>query len=99
MVDNGGHDRWIDLNGPQIRQLRQSAAVDSLVAMGDWSMTMTGHELPEDMDATWLPARRASKVGADDRAALRVEPRRQQEPRYSLVATFGLHGPTWVNVP
>ena len=49
VVDNGGHDRYkIDLNGPQIRQLRQSPAVDSLVAMDDWSMTLTGHELPEN---------------------------------------------------
>src|ERR1700761_2449261 len=38
VVDNSGHDRWINLNGPQIRQLRQSPAVDSLVAMDDWSM-------------------------------------------------------------
>jgi predicted permease len=54
VVDNGGHDRWINLNGPQIRQLRQSPAVDSIVAMDDWSMTMTGHELPENVDAIWL---------------------------------------------
>ena len=54
VVDNGGHDRWINLNGPQIRQLRQSPAVDSLVAMDDWSMTLTGHELPENVDAIWL---------------------------------------------
>src|SRR5436305_10933341 len=51
VVDNGGHDRWVNLNGSQIRQLRQSPAVDSLVAMDGWSMNMTGHELPESVDA------------------------------------------------
>lgn len=54
VVDNAGHDRWINLNGPQIRELRASPAVDSLVAMDDWSMVLTGHDLPEDVNAIEL---------------------------------------------
>ena len=54
VMDNGGHDRWINLNGPQIRQLRQSPAVDSLVAMDTWPMTLTGRDLPEDANAIQL---------------------------------------------
>jgi hypothetical protein len=34
--------------------LRQSPAVDSLVAMDDWSMTLTGRDLPENVNAVYL---------------------------------------------
>src|ERR1700693_312898 len=38
-VENkGGQDQGVSLNGPQIQQLRQSPAVDSLVAMDYWSL-------------------------------------------------------------
>ncbi len=49
-----GEDHGVSLNGPQIQQLRQSPAVDSLVAMDDWSLTLTGHDLPEDVEAIYL---------------------------------------------
>ncbi len=50
----GGQDQGVSLNGPQIQQLRQSPAVDSLVAMDDWSLTLTGHDLPENVEAIYL---------------------------------------------
>jgi putative ABC transport system permease protein len=49
-----GEDHGVSLNGPQIFQLRQSPAVDSLVAMDDWSLTVTGHEFPENVEAIYL---------------------------------------------
>ena len=52
--DKAGGDRWVNLSSPQIKQLRQSPAVDSLVAMDDWSMTLTGRELPEDVNVIFL---------------------------------------------
>jgi hypothetical protein len=52
--DNAGHGRLISLSSPQIKELRQSPAVDSLVAMDDWSMTLTGRDLPEDVNAIYL---------------------------------------------
>jgi predicted permease len=50
----GGQDQGVSLNGPQIQQLRQSPPVDSLVAMDYWSLTLTGHDLPENVDAIYL---------------------------------------------
>jgi predicted permease len=52
--DKGGDERWINLNGPQIRQLRDSPAVGSLIAMDDWSMTLTGPDVPEDVETIEL---------------------------------------------
>jgi hypothetical protein len=37
--DKAGNGQWASLSSPQIKQLRQSPAVMSLVAMDDWSMT------------------------------------------------------------
>jgi hypothetical protein len=50
----GGRDQGVSLNSPQIQQLRQSPAIDSLVAMDDWSLTLTGHDLPENVEAIYL---------------------------------------------
>jgi len=52
--DKAGDGHWVSLSSPQIKQLRQSPAVDSLVAMDDWSMTLTGRDLPEDVNAVYL---------------------------------------------
>jgi predicted permease len=52
--DKSGEDRNVSLNSPQIQQLRQSPAVEDLVAMDDWSMTLTGHDLPENVEAIYL---------------------------------------------
>jgi predicted permease len=49
-----GQEQGVSLNSPQIQQLRQSPAVDSLVAMDDWSLTLTGHDLPENVEAIYL---------------------------------------------
>jgi len=56
VLDSAGHDLWVNLNGPQIQQLRQSNAVDSVVAMDGWALTLTGKELPENVDAIYLSA-------------------------------------------
>jgi predicted permease len=54
--DKASEGHWVNLNSPQIQQLRQSPAIESLVAMDDWSMTLTGHDLPENVEAIYLSA-------------------------------------------
>jgi predicted permease len=54
VLNEAGGGWGVSLSSPQIKQLRQSPAVDSLVAMDDWSMTLTGHELPENVNAIYL---------------------------------------------
>ena len=54
--DKAGEGHWVNLNSPQIQQLRQSPAIESLVAMDGWSMTLTGHDLPEDVEVIYLSA-------------------------------------------
>ena len=52
--DKSGEDRNVSLNSPQIQQLRQSPAVEDLVAMDNWSLTLTGHDLPENVEGIFL---------------------------------------------
>jgi len=52
--DKAAHKEWISLNSPQIQQLRKSPALEDLVAMDSWSLTLTGHDLPQNVDAIYI---------------------------------------------
>src|SRR5271170_3175590 len=54
---------WINLNGPQIQQLRQLHVVESVMAMDYHAMTMTGHELPENVNVINLISNGFSDLG------------------------------------
>ena len=45
---------WVNLNGPQIQQVRQLPVVESLLAMDYHALTLTGHDLPENVNAIGL---------------------------------------------
>jgi predicted permease len=49
-----GSGDWVNLNGPQIRQLRQQPVVESVLAMDYHAMILTGHDLPENVNALGL---------------------------------------------
>ncbi|HXW90009.1 MAG TPA: ABC transporter permease [Terriglobales bacterium] len=49
-----GPGEWANLNGLQIRQVRQLGIVESLLAMDYHAMILTGHELPENVNALGL---------------------------------------------
>ncbi len=63
-ADNkGATGFWINLNGSQIRQLRLSPVVESVIAMDYHAMTLTGGEVPENVDAVGLIATGFSDLG------------------------------------
>ncbi len=49
-----GPGEWINLNGPQIRQVQQSHAVESVLAMDFHALTLTGQDLPSNVNAISL---------------------------------------------
>ena len=49
-----GQADWANLNGPQIRELRKLPLVESLLAMDYHAMILTGHEVPENVNAIGL---------------------------------------------
>jgi putative ABC transport system permease protein len=51
ITDNSGRDGTWGLTGPQIRQLRQTHAVEDIAAFDYTSQTVTGGDLPDDVTA------------------------------------------------
>jgi hypothetical protein len=49
-----GNPLFINLDGPQLQQLRQAGSVESVAAMGGWNLTTTEGDLPEDVRAVYL---------------------------------------------
>ncbi len=49
-----GEVQTINLSGPQIRQLQQVRAIESMLAMDYHAMTMTGHDFPENVNIIGL---------------------------------------------
>ena len=49
ITDNAGHEGTWGLTGPQIRQLRQTHAVEDVVASNYTSQTVTGSDVPDDV--------------------------------------------------
>jgi predicted permease len=52
--EKAGQDRYLGITGRQVQQLRESPVVESLVAYTDWRLTVTGHDLPEDVQGAYL---------------------------------------------
>ena len=63
MQSKAGQADWINLNGPQIRQLRQLGIVESLLAMDYHAMILTGREVPENVNAIGLIANGFADLG------------------------------------
>jgi predicted permease len=49
-----GNPLFINLNGPQLQQLRQAGSLESVAAMQGWNLTTTEGDLPEDVRAVYL---------------------------------------------
>ena len=54
LKDKAGNKRWPGLTGPQIRQVRQVRAIESVVGEDEWNLTTTDEDLPEDAAAVYL---------------------------------------------
>ena len=52
--DSTGNRRFVNLNGPQLQQLRQARSVESAAAMDGWNLTTTEGDLPEDVQAVYF---------------------------------------------
>jgi len=50
-TDQAGHEGTWGLTGPQIRQLRQTHSVEDVMAADFWNLTVTGSDVPDDVQA------------------------------------------------
>jgi putative ABC transport system permease protein len=53
-IDKAGHEGGPGFTGPQVRQLRQTRAVEDVIAMNRWNLVITGSDVPEDLYAVYF---------------------------------------------
>jgi hypothetical protein len=61
--DSGGNRRFVNLNGPQLQNLRRASCVESSAAMEGWDLTTTEGDLPENVQAVYLTSNAFSHFG------------------------------------
>ncbi|HET6180800.1 MAG TPA: ABC transporter permease [Candidatus Sulfotelmatobacter sp.] len=54
LTDPSHQDRGFGLTGPQWRQVQKSPVVEDAFISDDWSLTVTGHDLPEDVQGVYM---------------------------------------------
>jgi putative ABC transport system permease protein len=54
LVDKDGQPRGFGLTAPQWQQIRKSPVVESAFLSDDWSLTVTGSDVPEDVEADFF---------------------------------------------
>ena len=54
LSDKSQHEMGFGLTGAQWQQIRKSPAVEDAFMEDDWSLTVTGHDLPEDVQGVYL---------------------------------------------
>ncbi len=54
LKNKAGEDRGFGLTGAQWQVIRKSPVVEDAVAIDGWSLTVTGHDVPEDVEAAYF---------------------------------------------
>jgi predicted permease len=54
LVDKSGQDRFIGLTAQQWQMIRHAAPVEDAFISDQWNLTVTGHDLPEDVQADYM---------------------------------------------
>jgi predicted permease len=81
----------VNLTAPQIQQLRQVRAIESLLAMDYHAMTMTGHDLPENVNVIGLISNGFDDLGVPPvlgRGLLRSDAIDGQDPQPVAVLSY-----------
>ena len=91
MESKAGQADWVNLNGPQVRQVRQLGIVESLLAMDYHAMILTGLEVPQNVNAIGLIANGFADLGVPavlGRGLLPSDAIEGQEPQAVTVLSY-----------
>ena len=86
-----GSVETINLNPPQIQQLRQAPVIENMLAMDYHAMTMTGHDLPENVNVIGLISNGFDDLGVPPvlgRGLLRSDAIDGQDPQPVAVVSY-----------
>src|SRR6202034_3769237 len=54
LMDKSGKEQNYGLNGPQTRELAKAHSLEYVVAFNGWNLTVTGGDVPEDVQANYF---------------------------------------------
>src|ERR1700739_1679423 len=54
LMDKSGKETDYSLNGPQTRELEKAHSLEYVVAVNGWNLTVTGSDVPEDVQAMYF---------------------------------------------
>jgi predicted permease len=54
LIDKSGNEQGYGLNGPQTRELAKARSLEYVVAFNSWSLTVTGGDVPENVEAMYF---------------------------------------------
>jgi putative ABC transport system permease protein len=54
LLDKSGSEQGYGLNGAQVRELAKAHSLEYVVAFNGWNLTITGSDLPEDVQALYF---------------------------------------------
>ncbi len=63
LLDASGHEGGFGLTGAQWETVRKASAVEDAFAEDDWNLTVTGADLPEDVNAVYLTSNAFNFLG------------------------------------
>src|ERR1700686_4823613 len=63
LSDKSQHDMGFGLTGAQWQQIRKSPVVEDAFICDDWNLTVTGHDLPEDLNGVYMSSNTFTFMG------------------------------------
>ena len=61
--DPSGHQTGFGLTGTQWQELRKSPVIEDAFAVNNWSLTVTGHDFPEDLNGVFMSSNSFNFLG------------------------------------
>jgi putative ABC transport system permease protein len=89
--DNAGEERWIFLTGTQIQQLRQAKFMESVAGQDEWSLTTTGEDVPDNVEAVDFTGNAMPHLGVPalmGRALIPADAPEGQDPQPVTVLSY-----------
>ncbi|MGA8341888.1 MAG: ABC transporter permease, partial [Candidatus Sulfotelmatobacter sp.] len=63
LSDKSDQDMFFGLSGAQWQQIRKSPVVEDAFMTDDWNLTVTGHDLPEDLNGVYMTSNSFNFMG------------------------------------
>lgn len=93
LLDAAGHEGGFGLTGGQYQLIKKSPAVEDAFAEDDWNLTLTGGDLPEDVNGVYLASNAFQFLGvpaALGRGLLSSDAIDGQDPQPVVVLSYKL---------